>query len=81
MIELIFVIIIAKLASVVIMKMNSYRNDAYDLKQYNNFKTLADDLNTCFLTKGGYLYENGVINIKKITNVRTTNKENLFFVF
>lgn len=82
MIELIFVIIIiAILAGVVIFKINSYRNDAYDLKQYSNFKTLIDDLNTYYLTKGKYLEENGIINIKKMTNVRAANNNDSFFVF
>lgn len=79
-IELIFVIIIiAILASVVIYKISSIRDDAYNVTQVNNFKTLINDLNTYYVSKGGYFKDDEGINISKMTNVG--NKHTHFYEF
>lgn len=73
-IELIFVIIVISiLASIVLYKINSFRDDAFNISQVTNFKTLINDLNTYYVSNGRYFTDENGVNISKMTNVKSNN--------
>lgn len=67
------IIIIAILASIVLIKIHNLRADAYNIAQYNNFRTLVNDLNTYYVSRGDYFRDENGVNFHKMTNYRAEN--------